>query len=158
MDGPGLAYIPVLVLLAGTGAYHDWRYRRLPNVLCLATYAGGIGFAFLLHDISWVATATLHSILALLVGMALFSRGWIGGGDAKFYAALAVWFPLSASWLLILSVSLAGLLLLLIWYPLRRRFAPGMAAGTVQPDFLKLPYGVAIAVGAVAATVALNAA
>lgn len=158
MDGPGLAYISVLALLAGTGAYHDWRYRRLPNALCLVTFAGGIGFAFLLHDINWAATATLHAILALLVGMALFSRGWIGGGDAKFYAALAAWFPLSASWLLILSVSLAGLLLLLIWYPLRRRFAPGTGAGLVQPDFLKLPYGAAIGVGAVAAALALSAA
>lgn len=157
MDAPGLAYISVLALLAGTGAYLDWRYRRLPNALCLATFAGGIGFAFLLHDLSWVATATLHAVLALLVGMALFSRGWVGGGDAKFYAALAAWFPLSAGWLLILSVALAGFLLLLIWYPLRRRFAPGTGGGAVQPDFLKLPYGAAIGLGALAATLVLNA-
>ena len=30
-------------------------------------------------------------LLTLLVGMALFYAGWIGGGDAKLFAAIALW-------------------------------------------------------------------
>jgi len=153
-----LAYLAVPALLAAIGAYLDWRHRRLPNMLCLAAFVGGTVSAFVLHGAGAGGLAALHGLLALLVGMFFFSRGWIGGGDAKFYAGLATWVPLGAAWLLILSVSLAGLLLLLAWFPLRQRLAPAGRTGAHPRDHLKLPYGVAIAVGAVATMIMIHSA
>ncbi|MES2493008.1 MAG: A24 family peptidase [Pseudomonadota bacterium] len=143
-------YLAVPATIAALGAYLDWQFRRLPNMLCLAAFAGGTGWTFALYGANAAGLAVLHAVLALLAGMFVFSRGWIGGGDAKFYAGLAAWVPLQAAWLLILSVSLAGLLLLLAWYPFRRKLAPAGQAGAQRRDQLKLPYGVAIAVGALA--------
>lgn len=140
-----------LVAIAIAGAYLDWRFRRLPNGLCLIALIGGAGFTFALEGAGATGLALGHGVLAILVGMFLFSRGWIGGGDAKYYAGLAAWFPLWAGGLLIFCVSLAGLALLLVWYPFRRKLAVAAAEQGVAADHLKLPYGVAIAVGAVVA-------
>jgi len=129
------------------GAYQDWRYRRLPNALCLATFAVGVGATFAMQGPLAAGMAVIHSLLALLMGMFLFSRGWIGGGDAKFYAGAAAWFPLAAGWLLILCVSLAGLLLLIAWFPFRHTLATVASGQRDEAEYRKLPYGVAIAAG-----------
>jgi prepilin peptidase CpaA len=80
--------------------------------------------------------------------MALFAMRAIGGGDAKFYAALAAWFPLSMGLYYLFYVSLAGLALLVVWF-LARKFML-RTLPDLKPDspFRKLPYGVAIGAGA----------
>jgi len=98
---------------------------------------------------SFRALAAPALLLALLVGMALFRFGWIGGGDAKFYAAMAAWFPLRSSLQLLLAVSLAGLAVVLLWFVYRR--ATHVRPGAKNDSFAMVPYGVAVAVGAIAA-------
>lgn len=157
MNSIEVASLSVLTVLAAAGAYSDWRYRRLPNVLCLVAFGAGLVFGAVAHGAAWAGIAALHAVLSLLVGMFLFSRGWIGGGDAKFYAALAAWFPLSAAWVLITSVSLVGLVLLMVWFPFRKKFSPKTGKNAQATDFAKLPYGVAIAGGALAAMILTQA-
>jgi len=80
--------------------------------------------------------------------MALLRMSVFGGGDAKYYAAVAAWFALGHAVQLLLSVTLSGLVLLLVWFvgrrlagvPIRRRATGGMDG---------LPYGIAIGAGAV---------
>ena len=72
---------------------------------------------------------------------------------AEFYAGLAAWFPLREAPLLIGIVSLAGLVLLVCWLLWRRgrRRRPRSPFDQGSDVFDKLPYGVAIAAGAVIA-------
>lgn len=145
-----------LLAIAMAGIWFDIRYRRLPNWLCAAALICGIGFGFATGGWHTFPPALLHFAIALAVGVGLFALGWLGAGDAKYYASLAIWFPLSDAPLLLGTVSLAGLALLVAWLPwrMRRRVRIG---GPSDPDdlFDKLPYGVAIALG-VLATFALK--
>lgn len=138
----------MLAAIAVTGSYLDLRTRRLPNWLCLAGLVAGLAFGLAAGGWTAAAIALLHAFIALIVGAGLFALGGIGGGDAKFYAALATWFPLQAGLGLLVSVSLTGLLLLIAWLPYRRRLMRSEGGLVSDSDFRKLPYGVAIAVGA----------
>lgn len=128
-------------------AWLDFRYRKLPNVLCASVFCTGILSGLLVHDLAWVGMAALHSLLALVVGAALFAMRMIGAGDAKFYAAVAAWVPLTQGLVLLLYVSLAGLVLLLVWFPNRARIAAMAPDPSLAAEFRKVPYGVAIAIG-----------
>lgn len=88
----------------------------------------------------------------LLFTVALWMPGWLGGGDAKLLAALALWFgwPSVLSFLL-LAVIAGGILALGLI--VLRRFAPALP---VKPGWIAasplaagapVPYGVAIAAG-----------
>lgn len=135
----------MLIALAAIGAWLDWHYRLLPNWLCVIAGAMGLGAVLLGPGQVPVWSHVLHALIALLAGMALFAGGVIGGGDAKFYAALALWFPLDQGFRLLLLVSLAGMMLVLVMWGLIWRGEP---AGT-DCRARGVPYGVAIAVGAV---------
>lgn len=147
-------------LLAGiglTGAWLDLRTRRLPNWLCGLGFVAGIAFALATGGWTMAGAALLHALLALVVGAGLFALGGIGGGDAKFYAALAAWFPLKAGLQLLVCVSLTGLLLLIVWVLIRQRLMQAHSGLPKDSDFRKLPYGVAIAGGALVAFFMRNA-
>src|SRR3546814_2063409 len=67
----------------------------------------------------WSSTCALpisHAAIALVVGMVLFGMRIVGGGDAKYYAALALWFRLGEAWRLLAFVSLAGAVFFLAWF------------------------------------------
>lgn len=135
-----------LSLLLAVGAITDIRERRLANWLSLALLLFGLAHGFALGGLSGLGWHGAHAVIALLVGMALFALGVIGGGDAKFYAGTAAYFPISAGLDLLLWVALAGGAAVLGWFGLRmvlRRERP-------SPDSAqaKFPYGVAIAAGA----------
>lgn len=95
--------------------------------------------------------------VALLAGMGMFAAGWIGGGDAKLFAAAGLWlgWPASVSFVLITGMAggaLAVSLLMLrsAWlHPVAAR-GPGWFGRLATPDE-KVPYGIAIAIGALAA-------
>lgn len=139
----------VLALIAVAACYFDVAQRRLPNWLCLAAFLAGLAFTGLTGGPIDLGLAALHAVAALLVGMALFALGAIGGGDAKFYAALAAWFPLALAPVLLLSVSLCGLVLVVVWLTWRR----SLRTASKDDVFAKLPYGVAIAIGGLVAFV-----
>lgn len=134
-------------MIAGAGL--DLSRRHLPNSLCLLVLVAGAGAIFWSGGSSDLISAALHSVIALLVGMALFRFGMVGGGDAKFYAATAVWFPLDSAIKLLLNVSISGLGFLLIWFLYQKIHDPvnGSKSALSRKGF---PLGVAIAFGAMA--------
>ncbi len=89
-------------------------------------------------------------LVVLIVSFVFFSRGWIGGGDAKLAAAAALWFGFTdlLNFLLIASVFGGALTLLLLFF----RTQPLPFAAVMPPWVLRLhdqatgiPYGIALA-------------
>ncbi|WP_309645218.1 prepilin peptidase [Phenylobacterium sp.] len=94
---------------------------------------------------------------ALVAGMVMFALGWIGGGDAKLFAAAALWIGWPAATTFLLVTGIGGGVLAVALLNLR---SPRLRALTIAgpPWFSRLatpgenvPYGVAIAVGALVA-------
>ena len=138
----------LLALCAAAGAWLDLASRRLPNWLCLLTAILGLGIAFGTLGMMALWSSAGHGLIALVVGMMLFRFGWVGGGDAKFYAACACWFPLGSGILLLGLVSAAGLAVVLLWFGYRQ--ATRAPKRESEGRFGMVPYGVPVAIGALA--------
>lgn len=132
----------VIALLAASAAWSDWRRRTIPNWLCLLTASLGILFAAIFSGWEPALWHVAHMVVALAIGMVLFGLRWWGGGDSKFYAAVAAWVPLSGFFALVVWIALAGLVLVAGAYVLRQ-----LKAAEQRRKLDALPYGVAISAG-----------
>jgi prepilin peptidase CpaA len=149
-----LCAFPTLVIVA---ALRDLTSYTIPNWISLALIAlfppvallAGIGTAA--FGISMGVGA-----LALVAGMAMFAFGWIGGGDAKLFAAAALWlgWPAAAPFVIWTALAGGGLAVALLW---TRRLAQPMASrgpawvGRLMTPGGDVPYGLAICFGALMA-------
>lgn len=131
------------VIVGVVAAVIDVRSRRIPNTVSLLLLLLALPIALLAGGVGEVGSHLLHAVIALLAGMALFSFGMIGGGDAKLYAASALAFPLSQGFALLGWTSLVGLTVLVAMMAYHRRL-PLRKAGKSP---FSVPYGVAIAGG-----------
>ena len=129
-------------------SWSDLRHRRIANWLSAATAAGGLSFAAFEGGFQGLGNHALHMSIALIGGMVLFRFGVFGGGDAKFYAAVASWFSTGRAILLLLTVSLFGVVLLFVWFAVRRLSGKPVRVKN-STAFDSLPYGISIAAGAV---------
>ena len=142
-------------LLATAGAF-DLASFTIPNFISLALAAAFCAFALAVRmptgAFGW---HLLAGLIGLSGGFALFALGYIGGGDAKLYAAITLWLGLRdiLAYTLIATV-LGGVLTLML---LAARQLPLPAGLARQGWIIKLhdgasgiPYGVALAVGALA--------
>src|SRR5690606_34347043 len=138
----------------------DVMWFRIPNAVPIAILAlfpayllaGGQGLAQL-HWALAIAAGTF------LVGAFMFSRGWMGGGDVKLLAVLALWAGPAHFATLIIMTSLAGGALALIalmpgraamvaWMTLNLRIALALPEAPRSATGRRtLPYGAAIAFG-----------
>lgn len=150
-----LIAFPALVLIA---ALKDVVSYTIPNWISLAL----IGVFAVAAPVCGLALGAigLHvavGVAALLAGMGMFALGWIGGGDAKLFAAAGLWlgWPAVLPYLAVTAVAggaLAVLLLSLRAPPLRPLVALAPAwLGRLASPGENVPYGVAIAVGALVA-------
>ena len=150
-----LAAFPVLVILGGL---KDATSYTIPNWIPLALMAAFAPAALASGappaSLGWCAAA---GFAALICGMGMFAAGWIGGGDAKLLAAAALWLGLPAMTTYLAVTGIAGGALTLGLLALR---STALRPLTVNGPawFCRLagqgegvPYGVAIAVGALAA-------
>lgn len=146
------AILIILQLLTIGAALQDgWRLRisnLFPTaiVVCFVAWVAVVGPEFDL----WQNLVAF--LLCLAIGLFMFSREWLGGGDVKLLAALALWFDFGgAGQFLVFTMIGGGLVALaLIMF---RRLLPA-TAGTNIAAFRRrgpIPYGLAIAVGALLA-------
>ena len=153
------ALMGLFALLVVLAAVRDAVSYTIPNWVSLALAGAFIPAALLLH-MPWPAVlATLIVAVVLLVaGMGMFALGWMGGGDAKLLAAASLWIglpglapflPVDRSWLGRPRPFPARPALGLIFAPSRRLARRGSDAW--RPLAAAAPYGVAIAIGALAA-------
>jgi prepilin peptidase CpaA len=132
-------------------AIQDMRSLRISNLLVVAVLAVAIARAFIVSDQTWWEHLASFAI-TLAAGTLLFSRGWMGGGDAKLLAAASAWFGLAQLAWYIAAVAMLGGVLTLILLPLRRLRPASEADGGWRglKRGRSIPYGVAIAAGALA--------
>lgn len=145
----------VLILATSSlyAAWSDLRHRRLSNLLVACTAASGLVLAIMHGGYAAFGSTVLHSIIALTLGLPLFGWGLFGGGDVKYYAAVAAWFPVEQGFRLLASVSLTGAVLAAAWL-IGQRIGIIPRAKSAETHNEKLPFGVAIGSGALLAALA----
>ncbi|NNM76810.1 peptidase [Sphingomonas sp. ID1715] len=137
MAGHALLAILALLLLVAAGT--DLRSRTIANGLNLLiallapAYWWATGLSF------WPDMALQLALAACVFGLFafMFAMGWMGGGDVKLLAALALWLPLYSVVKLLIGMSLLGGLLTLGFVAVHR-----LRKLKTMPE---IPYGVAIA-------------
>ena len=149
----------ILILLLLVAAAEDaWRLR-ISNWTCLAILLAAL-LAMVLVGPTWALWKNGALFIGLLViGTPLFAAGKLGGGDVKLLAVSSLWFDFGGAIRMILAVAIAGGLLALILIALRK--VQWSEATLARVPVLRrrggIPYGVAIAAGALI-TIALQSA
>jgi prepilin peptidase CpaA len=154
------------LLLAG--CVTDIRSRRIPNPLVLLIAAGGLGYSIATKQLT---TALGSSLAGLVLGFSIwivfYVVGVLGAGDVKFFAAAGAWLGPSATWRAALVAALFGGVLAVLFLIRERRLGSAvreisLAAASRStavlskpsdppvPGRTHLPYGVALAAGALA--------
>jgi len=149
--------------LAIVAGYTDWRSRRIPNWLTFSGFLLGVAAKEVLGGWGGLKTSLLGAGLGLLVLLPFVIVRALGAGDWKLAGALgAIVGPGVLVDLLMVSVFVAGIMALgLVIY--KRRFKetlrnmgrllasmgtfrmPGPEVSLDNPQSLKIPYGVALA-------------
>lgn len=146
---------PFLMLLAGT---HDVLTARIPNVLVAVIALLFIPFAWLTQQPVWmIGTNLLTGFTLLVVGYPLFAFRLVGGGDAKLLAAAGLWLGFPCSILFVgFSVLAGGILAASIGLFYLINFEASIHSskleGLFRPLAPSVPYGFALAAGAIVAT------
>lgn len=149
-----LSILPVLVIIAGL---HDLTTMKIPNWISGLLVLGFVPAA-VASGLSWTDIGIGFGVgfAALLAGMALFALRWVGGGDAKLLAAASLWFGLEGVAPFLLYTALIGGAFCMVLLAARARLqvfamnGPTWVTRLMQPKG-DIPYGVAIAVGALLA-------
>jgi prepilin peptidase CpaA len=144
----------VFVALLAAAAVSDMWNRRIPNIIpLLLAVAFPVALAVIGLPPDWLFHV-LGAGVVLALGVVLFHRGLLGGGDVKLLAAATLWYGVDRLPIFVFAVSIAGgaLGLLTILARLARNVIPSLASRGTSSRSLRgteLPYGVAIAVGGI---------
>ena len=163
--GVGLkpAVLALAVVFAVAAGFTDWRSRRIPNWLTVPGLLVGIAVNAATSGVGGLKTSLLGAGLGLLVLLPFVIVRSLGAGDWKLAGALGAFVgPGVLVDLLMVSVFVAGIMALgLVIY--KRRFKetlrnigrllaslltfrmPGPEVSLDNPQSLKIPYGVALA-------------
>ena len=151
------------VFLAAWAGVMDWRYRRIPNWLTVPGLLAGIAINTVASGWSGAKASLLGAGLGLLILLPFVLIKALGAGDWKLVGAIGACLgpsPLLA--VLVGSMLVAGVMaLVLIIYKGRMRQAlgnmgsmlrafltlhlPGSEVSLDNPDAVKIPFGVAVA-------------
>ncbi len=150
-----LGVMPALVIVAGL---KDLISMTIPNWISGALVVAFFPAAFAVGLAPMTVVAHLGLAAgALAVGAGMFALRWIGGGDAKLMAAACLWLGLTGSGMFLLWTGLVGglfcvALLFARFYsrPYLSATSPGWIVHLMEPRG-DIPYGVAIAAGALMA-------
>ncbi len=157
-------------MLLVIGCISDLRSRKIPNELVLSILVTGWLFAIVTTTDVWRALGI--SLAGTAVGFGIwivfYLVGVIGAGDVKFFAAAGAWLGPTATWRAALIAAIAGGVLAVAFLVMERRLGDVLrrAALVASSGSLKdipkmtaipdakhkpLPYGVALAIGALLA-------
>jgi prepilin peptidase CpaA len=156
------------VVCAFSGAFCDYRSRRIPNWLTASSILLGLGLHLLFGGWRSLASATLAGLAAGGAFLLFYLAGGMGGGDVKLMTAVGACAGVSHVAAILIATALVGgvfaLALALVAGRLRQTVLNvmkllshhGSAGLQPHPDLnlrnshaLRLPYGIAIGAGAV---------
>ncbi len=151
IDTIRLLLFPALMAFAASS---DLLTMTISNKLSLSL-AGGF-FLLVIMTSMGIAAISMHlaaAALVLVIAFGRFTRGWIGGGDAKLAAATALWFGFGHLLDFLIYASLLGGALTLLLIQFRKLPLPDLLAR--QHWIMRLhetgggvPYGIALAAAA----------
>jgi prepilin peptidase CpaA len=148
LDIARLLLFPALMAFA---AASDLLTMTISNRVSIILVAGFLALALMS---GMAPTAILSHVgagaLVLVVAFGFFTRGWIGGGDAKLAAATAMWLGFGYLLNYLVYASLLGGALTLMLIEFRLVPLPGLLAGQFWAQRLHrqdgdIPYGIALA-------------
>lgn len=159
------------VLVACVGGISDLHSARIPNWL---TYSGIVSGLVLRSAVRGWAGLESGSFAVLVAGgifFFLFVIGAMGGGDLKLMASVAAWAGREHFLFVLIAAALAGGLLAIVYllfgqgiratlcniidlirFRLTSGFLPHPVLNVRQPGALRVPFGVAIAMGTLLCT------
>lgn len=140
----------LLAILLVVAAVIDVRTFTISNRLNAAVALLAFAYWWSIGLPLWPDGAIRLAIAAgvfILLG-ATFYMGMMGGGDVKLAAALALWFQPITTLKFLVLMSLAGGVLTLIVLAIHRKRGKAPVDGETAPPRPEVPYGVAIAAGA----------
>jgi prepilin peptidase CpaA len=155
------------IVLSGLAGWLDWRYRRIPNWLTVPGVLAGIAVNSLAGGWSGAKASLLGALLGLGLLLPFVLLRSLGAGDWKLVGALGAFLgPGPLTTVLLGAVFVAGAMaLVLIVYKGRTRQAVGNIGTMIaalfnlrmpprqvsldNPEALKVPFGVAMALTAI---------
>jgi prepilin peptidase CpaA len=146
-----MVLLPALLIAA---AAWDLASFTIPNAIQVALLAGFAVFIFASRMGTGVfSTHLLAGFLGLTIGFSLFAMGYIGGGDAKLFACVCLWFGMHDLLTYALVASVFGGALTLALLAMRKVPLPGLLLRQgwllrLHDEQQGIPYGVALASGA----------
>ena len=151
LEYPLLLVFPAAMAFAGA---MDLLTMTIPNRVSLALLAA-FAAAGPLTGMPWPQffSHLLAGLAILALGILMFDRGWIGGGDAKLLAAAVLWLGFENLVQYVFLVSLLGGVLATAILAYRRLAPPLWLAGQhwamrLHDQRVGIPYGVALAAAA----------
>jgi prepilin peptidase CpaA len=149
----------IFCFLLISAAVSDIVSYTIPNWLNAAMSALFFIFIFTVsiegRAIAWsvLGLHLLGGTVALAAGITIFAAGWIGGGDAKFFAVASLWLGLGAMLHYALVVCIIGGVLAVVMLafrhiPLSPRFTAWPWVHRLVQSKAGIPYGVALGLGA----------
>jgi prepilin peptidase CpaA len=164
------AQIALLIPLAIIIAYYDVRYRRIPNPFVLATFLSGVAMNAILGGFHGIVASLAGCLLGFVLMFMLHVFGAMGAGDVKLFAAIGavsgahlvlptfLVVVLTGGVLAVISIIHTGALISTVHRVLQ--ILVGLLPGWPMPKFAvpadrrhTIPYGVAITLGSIIATV-----
>lgn len=148
LDLARLVLFPSLMAFA---CVSDLLTMTIPNRVSLYLVAGFIIMAPLTGmDIQSIGLHVALGAGILVLAFACFAFGWIGGGDAKLVAAIALWLGVDHTFTFLIYASLLGgaltlLLLQLRQWPLPSPLSSQAWALRLHDRDSGIPYGIALA-------------
>ncbi|HOO49762.1 MAG TPA: prepilin peptidase [Alphaproteobacteria bacterium] len=155
----------VTVGMCGYAAVSDFRGYRIPNIISIIIFAAFVvvyGALSLLGQEHIVFRPLMNhvgaALLVFVVTLALFGLKLFGAGDSKFATVIALWVGLPGLIPFLFYMSLAGGVIAAFSLVLKRKklFSSPSEGGWIakaQEGHPSIPYGIALAVGALAAFV-----
>ncbi|HOO81440.1 MAG TPA: prepilin peptidase [Alphaproteobacteria bacterium] len=165
-----IVFLMCLFVVIGTGglsALSDLRGMTIPNLHSLIVLGafvfcyGALWFGGRDDVFASLASHIVAALIVFLITLAMFMGKLMGAGDSKLASALALWAGLKGLVPFIFYMSVAGGVLALAalalkkWAPVKAP-KPESWVAQVQGGASKVPYGVAIVLGALASFVKIG--